>query len=161
MSPAMTLKSVVLPAPFGPRMPRRSPGATSSVTSLTAWRPPKRRPTPRRRRIGRASFASSCASVKRLLDELVRHDSVLDDLDLALPGRLRLLACRLRAAGRRALLREEAAERLGHVRDEAHDRGGQLAVCALLDLQRPLVLDRLPVAVELHDAAARHLVARL
>ncbi len=33
MSPEMTLKSVVLPAPFGPRIARRSPSATSSVTS--------------------------------------------------------------------------------------------------------------------------------
>src|SRR5690242_12071884 len=150
MSPAMTLKSVVFPAPFGPRMPRRSPGATSRLTSRTACRPPKRRPTPRRRRIGRASFASTCASVKRLLDHLARDDAVLDGLDLALPGRLRLLARRLRAAGRRALLREEAAERLRHVRDVPDHGSRQLAVRTLLDLQRPLVLDRLTVAVELH-----------
>ena len=31
-SPAMTLKSVVLPAPFGPRMPRLSPGRISRST---------------------------------------------------------------------------------------------------------------------------------
>src|SRR3954454_9557886 len=161
MSPAMTLKSVVLPAPFGPRMPRRSPGVTARSTSLTAWSPPKRRPTPRRRRIGRASFASGCASLKPLLDQLARDDAVLDDLDLALPGRLRLLARRLRAAGRRALLREEAAERLRHVRDVPDDGRRQLAVRALLSLQRPLVLDRLAVALELDDAAARALVAGL
>ena len=53
-SPEMTLNSVVLPAPFGPRMARRSPCATSRSTSRTAWRPPNRRPTPRKRRIGSA-----------------------------------------------------------------------------------------------------------
>src|SRR5437016_12942815 len=38
----MTLKSVVLPAPFGPMMPRRSPWRTWRLTSRTAVRPPKR-----------------------------------------------------------------------------------------------------------------------
>src|SRR2546429_57685 len=38
----MTLKSVVLPAPFGPMMPSRSPARTSRLTSRTAVRPPKR-----------------------------------------------------------------------------------------------------------------------
>src|SRR6185437_15715330 len=52
MSPEMTLNRVVLPAPFGPRIARRSPGAISRSTSRTALRPPKRRPIPRRRRIG-------------------------------------------------------------------------------------------------------------
>jgi hypothetical protein len=51
-SPEMTLNSVVLPAPLGPRMARRSPWATSRSTSATASRPPKRRPTPRKRRVG-------------------------------------------------------------------------------------------------------------
>src|SRR5215468_4904621 len=102
MSPAMTLKSVVLPAPFGPRMPRRSPGATSRSTSLTAWSPPKRRPTPRKRRIGRASDASIGASVNRLLDDLARDHAVLDGFDLALPWCLELLARGLGPARRRA-----------------------------------------------------------
>src|SRR5574341_1711294 len=38
----MTLKSVVLPAPFGPMMPSRSPARTSNETSRTAVSPPKR-----------------------------------------------------------------------------------------------------------------------
>src|SRR5919198_3217019 len=38
----MTLKSVVLPAPFGPMMPTRSPGRTSRLPSRTAVSPPKR-----------------------------------------------------------------------------------------------------------------------
>ena len=36
------LNSVVLPAPFGPMMRRRSPGITVSDTSRVAGRPPKR-----------------------------------------------------------------------------------------------------------------------
>src|SRR3978361_469679 len=38
----MTLKHVVLPAPFGPISPRISPGLMSKETSLSAARPPKR-----------------------------------------------------------------------------------------------------------------------
>src|SRR6266702_4993990 len=38
----MTLKRVVLPAPFGPMMPTISPGAARSETSRTAVSPPKR-----------------------------------------------------------------------------------------------------------------------
>src|SRR6266853_1452897 len=37
--PLRTLKSVVLPAPFGPMMPRISPARTSKLTSNRAWRP--------------------------------------------------------------------------------------------------------------------------
>src|SRR5207249_3946821 len=96
-----------------------------------------------------------------LLDQLVRADAVLHDLDLALPRRLRLLARRLGAAGRRAALREETAERLRHVRDEPDHGRSQLAIRALLDLQRPLVLDRLAVAVQMDDAAAGDLIPRL
>src|SRR6516164_9807158 len=52
-------------------MARRSPGATSRSTSRTASRPPKRRPTPRRRRVGSAlsdvGTASVAASVTYLM----------------------------------------------------------------------------------------------
>src|SRR6266536_1274525 len=159
-SPAITLKSVVFPAPFGPRIARRSPGATSRSTSRTAWRPPKRRPTPRKRRVGSACSVAG-ASVKRLLDDLLRDDAVLDDLDLALPRRLHLHAGRLGATRRRARLLEETSERLGHVRHEAGKRDRRLPVRALDDLQRPLVLDRLAVCVEMDDAAAGDLVPGL
>ena len=40
--PEIRLKSVVLPAPFGPMRARRSPARTLSVTPSTAWSPPKR-----------------------------------------------------------------------------------------------------------------------
>ena len=39
-SPVTRLNSVVLPAPFGPMIRRRSPGATSRETPLIAGRPP-------------------------------------------------------------------------------------------------------------------------
>src|ERR671937_2871821 len=127
MSPEITLNSVVLPAPLGPRIARRSPGTMSRSTSRTAWRPPKRRPTPRRWRAGPACSAAG-ASVKRLLDVLLRHHAVLDDLDLALPRRLHLLAGRLAATRRRAGLLEESAERLVEVGHEAGERQRRLAV---------------------------------
>src|SRR5689334_19707042 len=40
-APAMRLNMVVLPAPFGPMMPKISRSFTSKVTSRTAARPPK------------------------------------------------------------------------------------------------------------------------
>src|SRR5919197_1685194 len=63
----MTLNSVVLPAPFGPRIARRSPGSTARSTSRSACRPPKRRPTPRRRRVGSALAAGDGPSATYLL----------------------------------------------------------------------------------------------
>src|SRR3954469_8413564 len=141
-SPQMTLKRVVLPAPFGPRIARRSPGAISRSTSRTAWRPPNRRPTPRRRRAGSACSATA-ASVKRLLEGLVRDLTAGDDLDLALPGRRHLLARRLRAAGRGARRREQAAERLIHRRDVRDDLRTHRPVGVLDELELVLVLDRL------------------
>ena len=45
-SPSMILKSVLLPAPLWPMRPNTSPGRTSSVTSSTAVKAPKRRDTP-------------------------------------------------------------------------------------------------------------------
>src|ERR1700752_4865135 len=95
MSPQMTLKSVVLPAPFGPRIAGRSPWRTSRSTSFTAWSPPNRRPTPRKRRVGAACSMDAAASVTDLLDDLVRDHAVLDDLDLALPRELPLHAGRI------------------------------------------------------------------
>ena len=39
-SPVIRLNSVVLPAPFGPMIKRRSPGATLRLTSAVTRRPP-------------------------------------------------------------------------------------------------------------------------
>src|ERR1700675_1337057 len=41
-SPATRLSNVVLPAPFGPTMPRASPSATTNENSSTTWSAPKR-----------------------------------------------------------------------------------------------------------------------
>src|SRR5207249_4436844 len=155
-SPEMTLKSVVLPAQFGPRIARRSPGSTSSVTSRTAWRPPNRRPTPRRRSVGSACSAGA-GSVKRLLDRLLRDHAVLDDADLALPRQLGLHTLGLRAPGRRARALEETVERLVDVRHEPDDVGSHCPVRALDELERVLILDALTVAVEMQHPAVRHL----
>src|ERR1700746_3841845 len=46
-SPVMQLNSVVLPAPFDPSTPRRSPGRTVNDTSTSAASAPKNRVTPR------------------------------------------------------------------------------------------------------------------
>src|SRR6266542_6222816 len=158
MSPATTLNSVVLPAPFGPRIARRSPGTTSRSTSRTAWSPPKRRPTPRKRRIGSA-FGWG-AAVTCLLQGRGRDLAVLDHFDLALPRELLLLAGRLAPSGGRARLLEEPAERLTHVRHEANHGRGQ-ALGALLDLQRVLILDRLAVRIELYRPVVADLVPGL
>src|SRR3954452_3546368 len=113
MSPLMRLNSVVLPAPFGPRIARRSPGRISRSTSRTAWTPPKRRPTPRRRRVGAApSGILAGASIPSLLRREV------DLLGVADPRRgLALLALRVRAVGRRRGRREEPVEGLVDLRD--------------------------------------------
>src|SRR3990170_1714591 len=47
-SPLMRLNSVVLPAPFGPMIARRSPGWISRLTSSTARSPPNAFVTPER-----------------------------------------------------------------------------------------------------------------
>src|ERR1700753_2967672 len=44
--PRMTRSSVVLPAPFGPMIPVKSPFSSEKVTSLSTWRPPRRTPMP-------------------------------------------------------------------------------------------------------------------
>src|SRR3954453_18736362 len=146
-SPEMTLKSVVLPAPLGPRMARRSPYATSRSTSRTAWRPPNRRPVPRSRRIGSASSAAA-ASVTLCL----RGD--LRVLCLADPRQVPLHACRGVASRRRRALRERAAERLVDVRDVADRLDRQLAA---LEIELLVVDgdDSLVVLVELDRPVGR------
>src|SRR5262249_54574629 len=50
--PAIRLKAVLLPQPFGPIRPRISPSRTSKDTSLTARNPPKRLQSPSTASIG-------------------------------------------------------------------------------------------------------------
>src|SRR4249919_2931188 len=141
MSPQMTLKSVVFPAPFGPRIARRSPWTTSMSTSSTARSPPKRRLTPRKRRVGSACPTDGAGSVTDLLDGLFRDDAVLDDPDLALPWHLPLHAGREVPTRSRLIRTEVATERLVDVRHVAGQSGCGLAVLPLHDLERVLVLD--------------------
>ena len=121
-SPEMTLNSVVLPAPFGPRIARRSPCATSRSTSRTAWRPPKRRPTPagggsaRRARLVTSVTCSLPADDLRPACALPSHGRLL----FTQPGKVR--------PGAGVELRERAAERLVDVRDLADRLDRQLAV---------------------------------
>src|SRR5712671_5973078 len=130
-SPEITLKSVVLPAPFGPRIARRSPCATSRSTSRTAWRPPNRRPIPRSRRIGSAC-SGAAASVTRALAGDLRV------LRLADPRQAPLHAGRAVSPRWRGRCGERAAERLIDVRDVADRLDRQLAALAV----QLLVVDR-------------------
>src|SRR3954464_560910 len=140
-SPAMTLNSVVLPAPFGPRIARRAPGATSRSTSRTAARPPNRRPAPRKRRIGSTDSVDAGASILRLLADL-------HGLRIAQPRQTPLLAPRELASRRGRRLAERAAERLVDVRDRGDRLDGQLVV---LQVELLVVVgeDRVPVLVQL------------
>src|SRR5581483_2696467 len=73
MMPLMRLRSVVLPEPFGPKMPRISPSAIENETSLTAVRPPKRLVSP--------STSSSTAPPGDRSDDPVGHDQDAEDQD--------------------------------------------------------------------------------
>ena len=146
MSPEMTLKSVVFPAPLGPRMARRSPCPTSRSTSRTASRPPNRRPTPRRRRIGSAVSVTAAPPG--------RYPTVGTDWDLPSHGAIPLLALRRVAARGRRRRAERAPEGLVDLRDAGDRLHGQLAVLRdqLLGVD---VGHRLAVRVELDLAVGR------
>src|SRR3954447_2633998 len=147
MSPEMTLNSVVLPAPLGPRMARRSPYATSRSTSRTAWSPPNRRPTPRGRRTGSAGSVVTSGTAALPADDL--HGS-----GLAEPRQVALLATGGFAARGRRRVAERAAERLVDARDAVDGLDGQLVA---LHVQL-LVVHRehgLAVVVELDRAVRR------
>src|SRR4051812_37038471 len=151
-SPEIRLNSVVLPAPLGLRIARRSPGATSRSTPRTAWTPPKRRPTPRKRRIGAARSADVAGAATCLLRREV------DLLGVADPGRLvALRALRVGAVGSRRVGRERAAERLldaGDAHDRLHVRD-LVAVGVGDDLLDEVVRDAVAVLVELDLAPRR------
>src|SRR5512132_1582628 len=147
MSPEMTLNSVVFPAPLGPRIARLSPGATSRSTSRTASRPPKRRPTPRKRRIGPACSVATPSPAWLPADALHRRR-------LAEPRQALLLTAGAVAPRGRRRAAERAAERLVDVRDGRHGLDRQLAVLGV----ELLVVDRedgLTVLVQLDRAVRR------
>src|SRR5918995_5545407 len=156
-SPEIRLNSVVFPAPFGPRMARRSPGRTSRSTSATATTPPNRRPTPRKRRIGSARSTDGAGSAMCCLLAPEVHG-----LGVADPRRRgALLALRVVAIRRRRVGAEHAVERLVDVGDPADGLDVRHAVARLVrdDLLHEHVGDRLAVLVERH-VAPRGLVAR-
>src|SRR6476660_6011843 len=63
--PVIKLKSVVLPAPFGPMMALRSPGMMRNVTSRVACKPPKLLHRPLSSRTGMsAAVLTHLSSVK-------------------------------------------------------------------------------------------------
>ena len=62
-SPVTRLNSVVLPAPFGPMISRRSPGITVSETSRVAGRPPKRLFRPHDFERGTSMRGASCGAL--------------------------------------------------------------------------------------------------
>src|SRR5438067_1294690 len=151
----MTLNSVVLPAPFGPRMARRSPCATSRSTSRTAWRPPNRRPIPRRRRIGSAGSGAAAAVTSASAGDL-------RVLRLADPRQAPFDALRTVAARCRRRRGERAAERLVDVRDVGDRLDRQLAVL-LVELLVVDGNDALVVLVQVDRAVGRvelHLLDR-
>src|SRR6266851_3581973 len=159
-SPEMTLNNVVLPAPFGPRMARRSPGFTARVTSATARRPPNRRPTPLRWRIGAADSIGRGAALIPLVSSVgdVSGAEVHRCL-VSNPWRRRLLGAGwVGPARRRGGRAEESAEGLVHLRNPKHglDSGDVAARRRRGDLDDPVVEDRLPVRVEA-DLAVRAL----
>jgi hypothetical protein len=64
VKPAMISNRVVFPAPFGPMMPRISPGRTTMSTPLTARMPPNDRLTPLTCRMGGTAAGSATGAVK-------------------------------------------------------------------------------------------------
>src|SRR5258708_11317030 len=60
-APTRQEKSVVLPAPFGPMIPKTSPGATSNWIDERARRPPKRFETPRTESSVSAGIDNPCS----------------------------------------------------------------------------------------------------
>src|SRR5216684_4438380 len=151
-SPEMTLNNVVLPAPFGPRMARRSPGLTARVTSATARKPPNRRPTPLNWRIGAAESIGGGVSLTPPVSS-VRDVSgaEVDGCLVSNPGRRRFLGAGwvspARCRGGRA---EESTKRLVHLRDakDGLDSGDVGARRRRGDLDDPVVEDRLAVRVK-------------
>ena len=113
-SPEITLNSVVLPAPFGPRIARRSPGVDLEIdvaNGVQAAEAPADPPQAEGRLGALGVLRFRCCARHLLLDDAV-HDGLL----VAAPRKRALHAGRLRAARRGLLRPERAAERLVHVR---------------------------------------------
>src|ERR1700683_1215177 len=76
--PHTQLKSVVLPAPFGPTRPTLSPAWTSKVTSCTAWMPPNDLATPRSESSAeRSAIGAQCRIGGMQREELLGEEAPL------------------------------------------------------------------------------------
>src|SRR5262245_48696560 len=126
-SPLVRLNSVVLPAPLGPMMARRSPGLTSRLTPSTARSPPNALETFERLSAAAGSAMASAVLAGR---EVAIVDGLLEEL-------FRLVLPELR-----------------HVGKDVDHRVPQLPVL-LLDLADVDVLDGVAVVVELDGAPRR------
>src|SRR5947209_17021552 len=85
-SRAITLRSVVFPEPFGPMMPRTSPGATTNDTFETAMRPLKRLVT------ARTSSSTPRPPRHERSHDAAGHDEDREDQDGAVEHRAQLTA---------------------------------------------------------------------
>src|SRR6185503_16325506 len=81
-TPEMRLSSVVLPDPFGPKMPTMSPSSSANDMSDTAVRPPKR--------FVRFRTSSSTARSREQADDAARHQQDREDQDQAVDQKPRL-----------------------------------------------------------------------
>src|SRR5688500_5098302 len=94
-SPASTRRSVVFPAPFGPKTARQSPGASEKVTPATAVRDPNER------------VSSPTSTMGSAVDKICDCEGGIIRLDLATLARAaqNAVSLRLRQSGDGQLLR--------------------------------------------------------
>ena len=108
--PAIMLKMVVFPAPFGPMRPAIDPRGTNMSTLSTATRPPKRLVRPLMTRMSSAKAESAAAALMRPALPVLRHLVImLADIEqvlLFLDGDVIRVRLQL---GRALLTREESA----------------------------------------------------
>src|SRR5690606_1840856 len=156
-SPAMTLNSVVLPAPLGPRMTSRSPWPTSRSMPSRASRPPNRTRSPLTCTMGSRGAAARVGSVVMTagapVSLLVLRDAVHHRDEVARPRQVALLARREVARRRRRLGAEGATKGLVDLGDHRHGLLDDLA--ALLvhgELRQVHVDDAVVEVVEGHVA---------
>ena len=144
----MTLKRVVLPAPFGPRIARRSPGGDLEVDladGVEAAEPPADPPQAEGRLGVLGVLVLRSSAYLRIWFVILPF---LTTLILPCHGVFTFLHGGCVRPGRRARRLEEAAERLidvGHVGD---DLRANRPVGLLDELELVLVLDRLAAGVE-------------
>src|SRR5260370_42492301 len=144
----MTLNGFVFPVPFGPGLPRRSPGLTAGVTPAPARSPPNRRPTPLKWRIGAADSVLGGAAFTPLcvIDSLTEADR-----DFVSNPRWRrfLGAGRVGSIGRRCTGAEETTKRLVHIRDAKDGVDARVTATRRWGgLDDPVVENSLSVGVE-------------